>query len=331
MATYSVNQVNQVYVASAYAASVTPASAKGTIGLKKDLEGNMYFQHVGAGGLVRSDLINIANIMSAKATDAADMAVTLKKVTVTLDSTVNSGAPIAGQDYILRIVFDRYVGMSDEDKYFKYGAVHAYKNMTASDFYKTLAISIAKNFSREAVKMLKISLATASTPVEVTETTAAATLTGTYTGVILEELEQDFVRGMKGPKRLFFNVEPGIVVEDKNEVIWGTVTESAGTSVPNGKEAAQFEYFFMGERGDQYRGVGFPEYVPTEYLVDPTKEYNYINIHYAYVGSNESVQKSEKDITILVPKVEGDNTLTNSIIAAINTAAGLSIATLATE
>jgi hypothetical protein len=30
-------------------------------------------------------------------------------------------------------------------------------------------------------------------------------------------------------------------------------------------------------------------------------DYDIYDIHYAYVGSNESVQKSEKDITIAVP------------------------------
>ena len=66
--------------------------------------------------------------------------------------------------------------------------------------------------------------------------------------------------------------------------------------------------------------------------VDPEKKYNTIDIHYAYVGDGVSVQKSEKDITIVVPKVgannQASNKLTNDIIAAINTATGLNIATL---
>ena len=61
-------------------------------------------------------------------------------------------------------------------------------------------------------------------------------------------------------------------------------------------------------------------------------KYNTIDIHYAYVGPNEAVQKSEKDITIVVPKVGDDNKasnkLTNDIIGAINGAAGLAITTL---
>lgn len=88
----------------------------------------------------------------------------------------------------------------------------------------------------------------------------------------------------------------------------------------------------MGERGDMYRGIGYPNNIPTTYLVDPTVKYNVIDIHYAYVGSNESVQKSEKTITLVVPKVgatnSASNKLANDIIEAINTATGLSIATL---
>ena len=90
------------------------------------------------------------------------------------------------------------------------------------------------------------------------------------------------------------------------------------------KKIADLEYFCMGERGDQYRGIGWPNIIPTKYMVDPTKEYATLDIHYAYVGANESVQKSEKDITIVC----ADTTVLNGIIGAINTATGLTIKTL---
>ena len=80
----------------------------------------------------------------------------------------------------------------------------------------------------------------------------------------------------------------------------------------------------MGERGDMYRQVGWPHNIPTTYLVDPAKAYCVFDIHYAYVGSNESVQKSEKTITIVC----ADKAELNKVIAAFNTATGLSIATL---
>ena len=44
--------------------------------------------------VVRSDLIDIKNISYAKATDAANLAVDMKKVKLALSADVNSGAPI---------------------------------------------------------------------------------------------------------------------------------------------------------------------------------------------------------------------------------------------
>ena len=49
--------------------------------------------------------------------------------------------------------------------------------------------------------------------------------------------------------------------------------------------------------------------------------------HYFYTGSNESVQKSEKTIT-LVAVDDGSHTTMNALIAAINNASGLAIGTL---
>ena len=335
MATFSTNQVRQLYVAKALKAPhVLAGDAAGSIAVKNDTAKNhLYFEYKGADNLMRSDLIDIKNILYAKATDADDIAHELKAVTVTLDSEVNAGAPVAGQDYILRIVFRQYVGMSDEDQYFKYGMVHAYAGMTASEFYKVLAISLAKNFSREVVPLIKIEVTTGSAETEVTPTTKVADLTGTYTGIVITEVEQPWRLGIMEQTPVYFTVQPTTITVNGDERIWGTVEDTDSTStIANGKKIADLEYFCMGERGDIYRGVGFPNNIPTTYLVDPTVKYNVIDIHYAYVGSNESIQKSEKTITLVVPKVGANNlasnALANSIISAINTATGLTIATL---
>lgn len=87
----------------------------------------------------------------------------------------------------------------------------------------------------------------------------------------------------------------------------------------------------MGDRGDVYRNIGWPQVMNTKYLVDPSVPYDTIDIHYFYVGNNENPQKSEKDITIVVPNSDGKSTLTDSIIEAINTAAGLAIDKLGTS
>lgn len=339
MATFSTNQVRQLYVAKALKTSnVLASDAAGSIVVKSDAAKNhLYFGYKGADNLMRSDLIDIKNILYAKATDADDMAHKLKAVTVTLDSEVNADALVAGQDYVLRIVFKQYVGMSDEDQYFKYGMVHAYAGMTPSDFYKKLALSLAKNFSREAVPLVKFALTNSEDEtVPVDATTKESSLTETYKALVINEVEQPWRLGVMEQTPVYFEVQPIPITANGDERIWGKVedTEPAGI-IANGKKIADLEYFCMGERGDIYRGVGFPDNIPTTYLVDPAAKYNVIDIHYAYVGSNESVQKSEKTITLAVPKAGATNSvsnvLTNNIITAINDATGLTIAALDTS
>lgn len=326
MATFSVNQVRQLYVATAFKTSHMLASdAAGSIAVKNDTaKSHLYFEYKGADNLMRSDLIDTKNILYAKATDATAMAHDLKSVTIALDSNVNGGAPVAGQDYILRIAFKQYVGMSDEDQYFKYGMVHAYAGMDASEFYKVLAVSLAKNFSREVVPLIKIEIKTAFATTEVTPATKVADLTGTYTGVVITEVEQPWRLGVMAQTPVYFTVQSVPVTVNGDERYWATLTESTSGSISNGKTIADLEYFCMGERGDMYRQVGWPNNIPTTYLVDPAKAYYVFDIHYAYVGSNESVQKSEKTITIVC----ADKAELNKVIAAFNTATGLSIATL---
>ena len=326
MATFSVNQVRQLYVATALKTPhVLASDAAGSIAVKNDTaKSHLYFEYKGADNLMRSDLIDTKNILYAKATDATAMAHDLKSVTIALDSNVNGGAPVAGQDYILRIAFKQYVGMSDEDQYFKYGMVHAYAGMDASEFYKVLAVSLAKNFSREVVPLIKIEIKTASATTEVTPTTKVADLTGTYTGVVITEVEQPWRLGVMAQTPVYFTVQSVPVTVNGDERYWATLTESTSGSISNGKTIADLEYFCMGERGDMYRQVGWPNNIPTTYLVDPAKAYYVFDIHYAYVGSNESVQKSEKTITIVC----ADKAELNKVIAAFNTATGLSVATL---
>ena len=357
---YSVNQVRQLYVAKALKTPhVLASDDAGSIAVKNDTAKNhLYFEYKGADNLMRSDLIDIKNILYAKATDADDMAHELKAVTVTLDSEVNAGAPVAGQDYILRIAFRQYVGMSEEDQYFKYGMVHAYAGMNADEFYKVLALSIAKNFSREVVPLIKIEVHSTATKgkggfdsngyMVVTPTTkdngksdttnpyyATGTLVTDIDSIRITEVEQPWRLGIMEQTPVYFTVQPTTITVNGDERIWGTVTEGTNGTIGNSKKIADLEYFCMGERGDIYRNIGWPHNIPTTYLVDPTVKYNVIDIHYAYVGSNEGVQKSEKTITLVVPKVGATNSvsnvLANSIITAINTATGLTIAALNTS
>ena len=346
MATFSTNQVRQLYVAETLKTpSVSATDKAGSIAVKVDTGKNhLYFEYMGAGGMTRSDLIDIKNILYAKATDADDLAHNLTKYKLTLDTSVNGGTPVAGQDYILRIAFRNYIGLSEEDQYFKYGMVHAVSSMTASEFYKVLALSLVKNFSREESGLLKFYLevggvdagTVSETTTEVTKFTKESSLTDTYTGIVIEEAPQEWVLGVMEQVPVNFTLQPDTIISAGDSRIWGIVKEVSSTnSIPNGHKIADLEYFCMGERGDIYRMIGFPQAIRTKYLVNPDNKYNVINIHYAYIGPNEGVQKSEKDITLVVPKIgennQASNKLANDIISAINSKAGLSIKTLDTS
>lgn len=347
---FTANQVNQVYVLKSDSTvvanldashQITKSNNLGSVGLGVTPDGkSIYFKHYGAGGVTRSDLIDIANIIDVKATPASKMARNLSSALVTLNSeALDNSKPVAGQDFVLRLQFQNPVGMSPDNQYWKFGVVHSTASMTASNFYLKLASSIAKNMSREAVQLVKVYV-TYSTSSK-TEITAASdvsnttTFNQTYTGVLIEEVEQDWILGVKQQKPTVFTVNPTWVnagtASAPNEVVWGDVIYNNGQKVVGGadpyntvdtsnapasageivnsKFMADYEYFYMGERGDQYRMVGFPNYIPTTYLVDPTNAYGYdtVAIHFAYVGANHSVQKSEKDITILVPRASSDD------------------------
>ena len=351
MATFSTNQVRQLYVATSVKPQqhVLASDVAGSIAVKSDTAKNhLYFEYKGVDNLMRSDLISIKNILYAKATDAKDMATNIKSVTVALDATINEGSPVAGQDYNLRITFRQHVGMSDEDTNFRYGSTHAYSGMNADKFYKTLALSIAENSSRDVVPLIKVEVHSKVTRdggnfdtdgyMVVTPTTkdnGASDETNPYwdgtsavisdiDSIRISEVEQPWRLGVMAQTPVYFTVNPVPIIVEGDERIWATITEGTNGTINNGKKIADLEYFCMGERGDMYRGIGFPNNIVTSYLVDPSEAYYTFDIHYAYVGDNESVQKSEKDITIVCSN-KGEF---NKIVSAFNTATGLNIATI---
>ena len=321
MAAFSVHQVRQLYVANAYKNNLKALKDAGDITVvKKDADDSIYFQYKGALlDNMRSDLIKVDNITNLTATKAEDMAIKLKGYSLVLDPKVNGGQPVAGQEYILRLAFREFVGMSEADQYFKYGMVHAYSGLSASDFYKEMALSIAKNLSKDVTALVDVYLYDGSIETKVEASTKKESLTGTYTAIRFAEAVQPWHLGTMPQAVIPFEVQPVDILVDGDHRIWGKVESyDTNASLPEGQLIADLEYFCMGERGDQYRNMGWPNVIPTKYLVDPSKEYDVINIHYFYQGDGISVQKSEKDIQIVVPRPgEGDYTNVNALITAI--------------
>lgn len=318
MATFSTNAVRQFYVIKNVLKGNEELTNTGDIAVKVSDAGfgkKLYFQYKGADTVLHSDDITVKNIDYAKATGADDMAYKLKKVEVTLGNEKRGydGELVVGQDYILRIVLRQFFGMSDRDVYYKEGLVHVTKGMDKAKFYKDLKESLDLSFSRE--------VGATKTENPYLKFTAEADK------LVIEEKEQTWIRGIRKKEPVLFDAEPTFITVDGTEVQWGEAKQvKSTTAYGNGAKIADLEYFCLGERGDQYRMVGFPDYVPTTYLTDATKEYDVLDIHFAFTDDGVNSYRSEKDITFVAEKQDSEaNSIINKLIAEIKSVAGVEI------
>lgn len=320
------NQFRNLYVMKTYKDSESALKAVGDATLKVDTAKNaMYLIYKDTEDNLTSDIIDIKNLLYVKSTKAADMARKLNSQSVALNED-----PISGQDYVLNVEVRNFVALGDDSTHIKFGAVHAVKGMTKSDFYKAMALNLAKNLSREVSPILNVSLnkynstGTTNTKVAVLvngkiQNLAALTSTETYTSIIIDEVEQPWRRGVAQVEPVNFNTTCGTVLVDGNDVIWGTVEKEEGDPINNGKQIADMEWFYHGTRGDIYREATYPDNFDFKPLVDETKAYSTLDIHFAYVGPGVEVAKSERTITVVC----ADAAELNKLITAIKTATGV--------
>ena len=322
------NQFRNLYVMKAYKASESALAAVGDLTLKVDTaKSNVYLVYKDPEDTITSDFISIKNLLYAKATKAADMARTLNSQSVTLNAD-----PISGQDYVLNVEVRNFVALGDDSTHIKFGAVHAVKGMTKSDFYKAMAVNLAKNLSREPSPILNVlltkndSAASGKKDSEVAvllngkmQNLAALKPTETYTDIIIDEVEQPWRRGVAQVEPVNFNTTCGTILMDGDDVIWGTVEKETGDEIQNGKQIADMEWFYHGTRGDIYREATYPDNFDFKPLVDETKAYSTLDIHFAYVGPGVEVAKSERTITVVC----ADAAELNKLITAIKTATGV--------
>ena len=320
------NQFRNLYVMKTYKASESALAAVGDTTLKVDTAKNsMYLVYKDTEDNLTSDIIDLKNLLYVKSTKAADMARKLNSQSVTLNED-----PISGQDYVLNVEVRNFVVLGDDSTHIKFGAVHAVKGMTKSNFYKAMALNLAKNFSREVSPILNVSLnkynstGTTNTKVAVLvngkmQNLAALTSTETYTSIIIDEVEQPWRRGVAQVEPVNFNTTCGTVLVDGNDVIWGTVEKEEGDPINNGKQIADMEWFYHGTRGDIYREATYPDNFDFKPLVDETKAYSTLDIHFAYVGPGVEVAKSERTITVVCATTAE----LTKLITALKTATGV--------
>lgn len=335
MATFSVNQVRHLYVVKSL---ITPegadakakrANAKtqleeanpGAICPMKDVNGNLYFLYKGVDGIVRTDLIK--NIEYTKETEANTMLPLVYSTEITLNPEANAGDVIRGENYIVNLNFRQFIGMSDLDTYTVFGETKA--KADGSKTLAALAISLVKNMSTLGERLVDIALYDDTVEEPGSKTTIVDTdtkesdLTGTYTKIIITGREPEWTLGIKSQRPVIFTANAPTIIDNGEEVNPFIITNAStqATTGTNGKIIADMEYFYMKERADQYGMTNWPNYVKTEYLVDSSKDYDTLDIHYAYIGANEGVQKSERDITLVVEKVEEGGTTVAAIKEAI--------------
>lgn len=280
-----------MYVATAQKASVAKTDAAGTIAVKSNTaKTEMYFNYVGADKTVmRSDLIKVDSIMYAKATKADALKLKLKSVKVSLADNL-----IPGEDYILRINIQQAFGKGDDTTYQKFGAVRATSGMTPQTFWTAMKQSLDRNFSKELTEWF--------------------TFEASEDGLTITEVEQPWVAGKTPKENVHFDVVNCYIMDTGVEVEAFTIAKPTYTlEAKNGHIIVDQEIFYMGERGDQYRDTNGLIKINTQYLADANKDYCTIDIHYAFVDSNEGVQKSEKDIYIV-----GEQATITALITAIN-------------
>lgn len=309
---FSINQVRHLFVANTPKASDAAVEALGDTKVAGVAGQHLYVQHFGHGGVVSSDKVDVQNIMYAKVTSGEDLNTPLYKHTLTVTDAQ------AGQIYVVKVFVQNYIGLGVQDNATRVATYYAPANASAASVAKGLRVAFRKALGFQ-VSDTETSEASADDAAKIENYREQMfTVTGTGATVVVSEVASYWELGKFPVGRTVRIPKDGVILGDIADAAgvlyntWGTVEYAQnGTAGDATKKLADLEYFCMGARGDEYRQMGFPYNIDTKYQVDIDEDYDVIDIHYFYQGSNESVQKSEKDLTILVPA--GDDTLVNAI------------------
>lgn len=230
----------------------------------------------------------IENVIWGKLTTADALAKHYKSVTITLADAVVEGA-----DYVVRVSYPEVAGLGVEGWTTKTAVAHAKKGAIATDIYNDLAKAFKEAFKADGVLEVSVD-----------------------DGLVIyaADVTKNYKKGVKPVILPDFEVYTNLIEVEGEEVAWAEKAEGtvADVVVPSGYAVSEMEWFALGERGDQYRDMGYPYHLnPADYRVVPTKEYDVLVVHYAFKGANEGDYKSEKDLIIAGAKGALDTLATN--------------------
>jgi len=301
---FSQNQVQQLYVVNKLTdnnLSDTPVKGEAAFHKSEDKKEG-YVEYKGAKGTYRTNMVKGSQILSITVT-SGKAASQVRNLKIWKIAPSDNALAAVGQVCILRMSFRNWIGMSDFDTYTKDVAVKITKDMKNTDFADQLAKAIRQSFAREYDKVI-------------TAESAAGVVTIKEVGTDLDEWQ----RGVKSVSPINLTLAADtITVADGVEETWlapayiekdsanefgakVALSTTKGTAIGNAKNIADLEYFCAGNRGDMYRNIGWPNVIPTEYLITDTENataYDLVNVHYYFEGAGVQSAKSEQDMTFV--------------------------------
>jgi hypothetical protein len=296
--TYGENQLRQFYVVDSTHTATPKVSAAANKFYVKYVDAKRYGDN-SAGTEFVTDKIDKGCIRDIRISKPKGLV--LKTWEITLDSNVNSGAPVVGEDYIINFDFRNVFGFGENDRYYKNAVVHVTSaTNTAEKFYEAMAANINKQFKTEAWK-----------PITAEKHTGGTEESPTYSLRITEEAPViDVVRGYYG-LGLDMTVSFDPITVNGEETDWVTgLTERAdglikyldpdpdlSTALPNGHIVADMEYFFSKGRADVYGFMGYPDINPSEMIANKNSDYYILDIKYYFQDKGMLNQNSEKELT----------------------------------
>ena len=245
----------------------------------------MHVTYMGHGSVTHSDLIPIGNIRRITYAPYHTLRTALPAVTITA-----GGAGVVGTEYLLTLRFPEYISLTPEEDFVK--TISFVFTSTGGNIAAQLKAAIDAAFARDHNNLIT------TTVVDATNVTITSNEQPWRLGLMENRPVRCIVSGLK-------SFAAGV------ESTWGTVADATDVTtafMKNGYITADLEYFCMGARGDQYRQVGFPHTIDTEYVLTKTdartKEYDYITIHYFYQGEGFINDYSEKVIQFVAEGID---------------------------